>query len=131
MSARSVARARPAPQRAVPTSAPAAHTRDRAQERASEPRGRSLVARRSWATVLAPMPVLRSSARTDVGRRRKHNEDAYLIDDALGLYVVADGMGGHAAGEVASAQAVRSIREALADAQPVLESFGRAPTVEA
>ena len=43
---------------------------------------------------------------TDVGRRRQHNEDAYLIDDARGLYVVADGVGGHAKGEVASAESV-------------------------
>src|SRR5712691_7345029 len=77
-----------------------------------------------------PMPVIRSWARTDVGRKRKHNEDAFLADDALGLYVVADGMGGHAAGEVASGQAVKSIREALVDGKPVLESFARSPTVE-
>jgi serine/threonine protein phosphatase PrpC/CRP-like cAMP-binding protein len=76
------------------------------------------------------MPVLRSWARTDIGRKRKHNEDSYLVDEALGLYAVADGMGGHAAGEVASAQAVKSIREALADGKPVLDSFARSPTVE-
>ena len=76
------------------------------------------------------MPVLRSWARTDIGRKRKHNEDAFFSDDALGLYIVADGMGGHAAGEVASAQAVKSIREALADGKPVLESFAAAPTAE-
>jgi len=34
---------------------------------------------------------------TDVGRKRRHNEDAYLIDEERGLFVVADGMGGHAA----------------------------------
>ena len=77
------------------------------------------------------MSVIRSWARTDVGKKRKHNEDAFFADDQLGLYIVADGMGGHAAGEVASAQAVRSIRAALAEGKPLLESFARAPTVEA
>src|SRR5947209_7938176 len=78
-----------------------------------------------------PMAVLRSSARTDIGRKRRHNEDSFLADDALGLYIVADGMGGHAAGEVASAQAIKSIHEALIEGKPLLESFARTPTVEA
>ncbi len=52
---------------------------------------------------------LRSYGGSDVGRRRKVNEDAYLCDDTLGLWVVADGMGGHAAGEVASQEAVDTI----------------------
>jgi protein phosphatase len=51
----------------------------------------------------------RSSACTDIGRHRAVNQDAFLADDALGLYVVADGMGGHAAGEVASHEAVENI----------------------
>ena len=76
------------------------------------------------------MPVLRSYARTDVGHKRKHNEDSFLNDDALGLFIVADGMGGHAAGEVASVQAVKSIREALLEGKPVLDAFARSPTVE-
>jgi protein phosphatase len=42
------------------------------------------------------------AGQTDVGCVRKHNEDNFLIDSELGLYVVADGLGGHAAGEVAS-----------------------------
>lgn len=51
---------------------------------------------------------------------REHNEDAFLLDDELRLYVVADGVGGHNAGEVASGLAVRSVhREAQALAQAI------------
>ena len=50
-------------------------------------------------------------AMTDVGRTRKGNEDAHAVKHELNLYVVADGMGGHAAGEVASKIAVESIEE--------------------
>lgn len=46
-----------------------------------------------------------------VGRQRQHNEDAYLVDDSAKLFLVADGMGGHAAGEIASRIAVDSIAE--------------------
>jgi protein phosphatase len=50
---------------------------------------------------------------TDQGRRRESNEDQFLIDGALGLYIVADGMGGHAAGEVASRLAVDTLVDSL------------------
>jgi serine/threonine protein phosphatase PrpC len=56
-----------------------------------------------------PPLTVRSFGGSDVGRRRQANEDAYLCDDELGLWVVADGMGGHAAGEVASQEAVDTI----------------------
>lgn len=50
-----------------------------------------------------------SAGLTDVGRKRNHNEDSYLIDEDLQLYVVADGMGGHAGGGTASRIAVETI----------------------
>jgi protein phosphatase len=48
---------------------------------------------------------------THVGRQRQHNEDAFLVESGAKLFLVADGMGGHAAGEIASRIAVDSISE--------------------
>ena len=50
---------------------------------------------------------------TDVGLKRGHNEDNYLINDELSLFVVADGMGGHAGGEYASAICVTTVEEII------------------
>ena len=53
---------------------------------------------------------------TDVGHARagKTNEDSYLVDDSLALFAVADGMGGHRGGEVASTTAIEALRAAFA-----------------
>ncbi len=56
------------------------------------------------------MVVIESSGITDVGRKRKGNEDSLFLDDAQKLYIVSDGMGGHQAGEVASAIVVETLR---------------------
>jgi protein phosphatase len=56
---------------------------------------------------------IRASGITDVGLKREDNEDSYSKEDSLGLYVVADGMGGHLAGEVASRVAVEMINKSV------------------
>lgn len=56
------------------------------------------------------MPLkLRAAGLTDVGRKRKANEDSLYLSPLHGIYVVADGMGGHASGEVASKMAVENL----------------------
>lgn len=54
---------------------------------------------------------VKSHGLTHVGRQRQHNEDSFLVENDARLFVVADGMGGHAAGEIASRIAVDSISE--------------------
>jgi len=55
-----------------------------------------------------------AAGQTDIGCVRKHNEDNFLIDNELGLFVVADGLGGHAAGEVASHIVVEKVGQFIA-----------------
>jgi len=57
--------------------------------------------------------ILRAAAATDVGLRRKGNEDRYALDPGLGLFLVADGMGGHTAGQVASELAADAVTRAV------------------
>lgn len=53
--------------------------------------------------------ILELASNSDVGRKRSHNEDSSAIDASLGLLIIADGMGGYRAGEVASAVAISTI----------------------
>jgi serine/threonine protein phosphatase PrpC len=64
--------------------------------------------------------------RTDVGRGRPENEDSHLVDPEDGLYAVADGMGGHRAGEVASATAIDALKTAYLGGQRIDEAIGAA-----
>lgn len=59
------------------------------------------------------MIIVESAGITDVGRSRSENEDALFRDDDLRLYLVADGLGGHQAGEVASRMVVEIIRDCM------------------
>ncbi len=60
---------------------------------------------------------------TDVGRVREGNEDGLLVDETMGLVAVADGMGGHQAGEVASATALEALRAAVRSGRPIRDAI--------
>jgi serine/threonine protein phosphatase PrpC len=57
-----------------------------------------------------------------VGRRRISNEDSFFCDDHIGLYAVADGMGGHAAGEIASQEAIDTVRGMVRQGEGLLRA---------
>ncbi len=67
---------------------------------------------------------------TDIGMVREHNEDSAASVPERGFFIVADGMGGHAAGEIASAMAVESVRKALEDptAEAEINAFKTTPS---
>ncbi|MBK6849547.1 MAG: serine/threonine-protein phosphatase [Proteobacteria bacterium] len=69
--------------------------------------------------------LLRSYGVSDIGKRRPVNEDSFLSDDELGLFIVADGVGGHAKGEIASAQSVEEVHGYVRDASACIEALRR------
>ena len=73
-----------------------------------------------------PEVLVSAACVSDVGRSRGHNEDNFGEDAKLGLWVVADGMGGHEAGEVASDLAVSHIFRQVADGTSVAEAVSKA-----
>ncbi|MHB8420961.1 MAG: Stp1/IreP family PP2C-type Ser/Thr phosphatase [Myxococcales bacterium] len=80
----------------------------------------------------AHQPKLSVHGASDVGRKRDTNQDSFLIDESLRLFVVADGMGGHAGGGTASRLAVETLQSELAkSSRERPEAFGPAGTLEA
>jgi len=71
-----------------------------------------------------------SFGKSDVGRRRPHNEDSLLFDDDLRLYIVADGVGGNAKGEVASAESVELVQSWVKRWRKTLVAHAADPTPE-
>ncbi|WP_019529446.1 PP2C family protein-serine/threonine phosphatase [Dasania marina] len=72
------------------------------------------------------MTLIEFDAKTDTGVVRDHNEDAILADANAKLWVVADGMGGHACGEVASAIVLKTIKASAKIGQGLVESIQKA-----
>ncbi len=71
------------------------------------------------------LPRCEAAASTDIGTRRKVNQDRYLVRDDFGLYVVADGMGGHLGGETAAQMCVDTIEDRVCTEDPKTDAKTR------
>lgn len=88
---------------------------------------------RAAPTAESPLGPAQFHGLSDIGDVRRHNEDSFLIDTALGLAAVADGMGGHLSGEIASAGALASLQACLSGAPALRDATedGPAPDPDA
>lgn len=69
---------------------------------------------------------LTAAAITDTGKVREHNEDSFLIDESMNIFAVADGMGGHSHGEIASRLTIETIRAMFSSEKPTPELISSA-----
>ena len=74
--------------------------------------------------------MIRFHAMTDAGKVRAHNEDAVFADGRSGVFAVADGVGGRAAGEVASALTIQTIEESIPTLRAVMDRYAADPQWE-